>query len=238
MRFPPRSRSSTRSPGHPPARRTSVRSGSSSASPSNMPTDSLTVGDVLQRQSRARGEHPLLVCDAERLSYAEADRRSARLARSLIALGAGKGTHVGLLYPNSAAWIVGMLAAARIGAVVIPFSTFATTPEITTQLVDSDTEILLAAASFRAHDYRERLADVEAPMLRHVLIDTEPAAEAEPWRLEALEHDVDESDLLAIVYTSGSTSAPKGVVHTHFSLLGHQQVLNEIRGLGADDKLF
>ncbi|MBP1820314.1 acyl--CoA ligase [Mycobacterium sp. OAE908] len=203
-----------------------------------MPSDSLTVGDVLQRQSRARGEHPLLVCDAERLSYAEADRRSARLARGLIALGAGKGTHVGLLYPNGATWIVGMLAAARIGAVVIPFSTFATAPEITAQLMDSDTEILLAAASFRAHDYRQRLAGITAPLLRHVLIDAEPRDVAESWRLEALEHDVDDSDPLAIVYTSGSTSAPKGVVHTHFSLLAHQQVLNEIRGLTAEDKLF
>jgi len=203
-----------------------------------MPIDALTVGDVLRRQSRARGAHPLLVCDAERLSYAEADRRSAQLARALIALGAGKGTHVGLLYPNGAAWIVGMLAAARIGAVVIPFSTFATTPELTTQLVDSDTEILLAAASFRAHDYRQRLAGITAPLLRHVLIDAEPGDVAESWRLKALEHDVDDSDPLAIVYTSGSTSAPKGVVHTHFSLLAHQRVLNEIRGLTAEDKLF
>jgi|tagenome__1003787_1003787.scaffolds.fasta_scaffold20815427_1 acyl-CoA synthetase (AMP-forming)/AMP-acid ligase II len=205
-----------------------------------MPSDPLTVGNVLRQQARTRGEHPLLVCDAERLSYADAERRSAQVARGLITLGAGKGTHVGLLYPNGAAWIVGMLAAARIGAVVIPFSTFATAPEITTQLVDSDTEILLAAVSFRAHDYRQRLTGIKdaAPLLRHVLIDSEPSDGADDRLLEALEHDVDESDPLAIVYTSGSTSAPKGVVHTHASLLGHQKVLNEIRGLSADDKLF
>ena len=91
---------------------------------------SLTVPAVLRRQSAARGDHPLLVCDGERLSYAEADRRSARLACGLIALGAGKGTHVGVLYPNGAEWIIAMLAAARIGATVIPFSTFSTAPEI------------------------------------------------------------------------------------------------------------
>jgi acyl-CoA synthetase (AMP-forming)/AMP-acid ligase II len=123
-----------------------------------MPSESLTVAAVLRQQSAVRAEHPLLVCDAERLSYAEADRRSAQLACGLIALGAGKGTHIGLLYPNGGAFIVGMLAAARIGAVVIPFSTFATAPELAVQLVDSDTEILLAAASFRSHDYRKRLA--------------------------------------------------------------------------------
>jgi acyl-CoA synthetase (AMP-forming)/AMP-acid ligase II len=205
-----------------------------------MAPDALTVGGVLRQQARARGEHPLLVCDAERLSYAEADRRSARLARGLIGLGAGKGTHIGVLFPNGPAWIVAMLAAARIGAVVVPFSTFATAPELAVQLVDSDTQILLATASFRSHDYRERLADIKdaAPLLRHILIDSDPRDTVEAARLEALELDVDESDELAIVYTSGSTSTPKGVVHTHASLLGHQNVLNEIRGLTATDKLF
>jgi acyl-CoA synthetase (AMP-forming)/AMP-acid ligase II len=205
-----------------------------------MRSESLTVGNVLRQQAQARANHPFLVCDTERLSYAEADRRSADLARGLIALGAGKGTHVGLLYPNGGAFVVGMLAAARIGAVVIPFSTFATAPELAVQLVDSDTEILLAAASFRAHDYRTRLAEVErtAPLLRHVLVESEPDEKADEAQLEAMESDVDDSDVLAIIYTSGSTSAPKGVVHTHASLLEHQKVLNEIRGLATTDTLF
>jgi acyl-CoA synthetase (AMP-forming)/AMP-acid ligase II len=205
-----------------------------------MRSESLTVGGVLRQHAQARGDHPFLVCDAERLSYAEADRRSADLARGLIGLGAGKGTHVGLLFPNGGAFIVGMLAAARIGAVVIPFSTLATAPELAVQLVDSDTEIILAAGSFRAHDYRTRLAEAEktAPLLRHVLIDSAPREQAGEALLEAMETDVDDSDVLAIIYTSGSTSSPKGVVHTHASLLGHQRVLNEIRGLTATDKLF
>src|SRR6188472_3473894 len=116
-----------------------------------------TVADVLRQQVRDRGDHPLLICDSERLSYTEADRRSAELARGLLALGAGKGTHVGVLYPNGAAWIVAMLAAARIGAVVIPVSTFATAPELAAQLGHADVEILLTAATYRGHDYRERV---------------------------------------------------------------------------------
>jgi acyl-CoA synthetase (AMP-forming)/AMP-acid ligase II len=222
-----------------------------------MPGDSPTVAGILRHQARARGDHPLLVCDGDRISYAEADRRSAELARGLIALGGGKGTHVGLLYPNGTEFVVGMLAAARIGAVVVPFSTFVTARELREQLVDSDVAILLSAAFFRSHDYAERLAEVLAvpdfdshdrlfvsavPQLRRATVNCERvhrlAESVEPSVLEAMEDDVDGCDPLAIVYTSGSTSTPKGVVHTHAGLLGHQRNLNEVRGLTATDKLF
>lgn len=222
-----------------------------------MPGDSPTVAEILRRQARSRAEHALLVCDNDRISYGEADQRSAELARGLIAYGAGKGTHIGLLYPNGTDFVDGMLAAARIGAVVIPFSTFATARELREQLVDSDTEILFAASSFRSHDYVRRLNEVVSragldsderlfatavPQLRRVVVDSgrvyTAARTVAPSLLEAMEDDVDGCDPLAIVYTSGSTSAPKGVVHTHAGLIGHQRNLNEIRGLTAADRLF
>lgn len=193
------------------------------------------MSDSLGALLRGRADHLLLICDDDRLTYAEADRRSTEIACGLVGLGAGKGTHVGLLYPNGPEFVVGMLAAARIGAVVVPFSTFQTAAELQTQLVDSDTEFLLAARSFRQYNYEERLVDVDAPCLRRVLFD--PPAAAAP-DLAGLEADVHGSDPLAIIYTSGSTGPPKGSVHTHAGTLEHQRNLNEIRGLDGSDILF
>ncbi len=215
-----------------------------------------TVGSVVREQAAARGEHPLLVCDDDRLSYAEAEARSASIARGLLALGAGRGTHVGILAPNGSAFVVAMLAAARIGAVVVPFTTFATARELREQLADSDVAILLSAKAYRSHDYVARLAEVlgddapererlmhpDVPQLRHVVFDVERLCQSgesiDEQLLRASEADIVGADPLAIVYTSGSTSAPKGAVHTHAALLTHQRNLNEIRGLSQDDRLF
>ncbi|MQY24225.1 class I adenylate-forming enzyme family protein [Nocardia macrotermitis] len=227
-------------------------------SDSSTAANPLTLGTVVSEQARRQPDKTLLVCDAERLSYVEAEQYSAHLARALITLDVGKGTHVGLLYPNGVEFVIAALAAARIGAVVVPFSTFSTTREMREQLIHSDIEVLLGTSSYRSHDYAQRLREIisaatlddsgrlfcpAVPQLRHIILDGRTTAEDAPHNvseelLAATQDDVDGSDPLTIVYTSGSTSAPKGVVHTHTALLEHQRNLNEIRALTPDDVLF
>ena len=169
-----------------------------------------TVGSVVRDRARTRGDHPLLVCDDDRLSYAEAERRSASLARGLIALGVGKGTHVGLLYPNgldvrrSACWPPP--GSVRSSSRSPPSPRRASSRE---QLVDSDVAILLAATSYRSHDYvpalrrgarrrgsARRATDApRRPQLRHVVFDVERLCRAgesvDEALLPAMEDDVD-----------------------------------------------
>src|SRR4051812_431405 len=201
----------------------------------------LTVPRLLHERARERGDAILLACDDERLSYAEADRQSAAMARGLLAIGAGKGTHVGLLYPNGAAFAVGWLAAARIGSVTIPLSTFSTGAELRTLLRNADIEVLLGAPAYRNHDYVATLGAVipeldaarnaslqspTVPALRRVAFSTEAIVAAgsavDDAVLSAAEDDVHSSDRMVIVHTSGSTSDPKGVIHTHGALIRHQ----------------
>ena len=113
----------------------------------------LTVPALLRRQAAARPSHPLLACDAETLTYAEADRRSAALATGLLAAGAGKGTHIGILYPNGPDFVVSWLAAARIGAISFPLSTFSTDAELASLLRGADIEVLLSASGYRSRDF-------------------------------------------------------------------------------------
>ena len=98
------------------------------------------------------------MCDDDVLTYADADRRSAALAKGLLAAGCGKGSHIGLLHPNGSAFVVSTLAAARIGAVTLPISTLSTSAELRVLLRNADIEVLLAG---RTHRGRDHVADLQ-----------------------------------------------------------------------------
>jgi acyl-CoA synthetase (AMP-forming)/AMP-acid ligase II len=200
---------------------------------------STTVPMLLRERAPARRAHPFLICDDDVLTYGDADEQSAQLATWLLSIGAGRGTHVGLLHPNGPAFVVAWLAAARIGAVTVPLSTFSTKAELATLLRSADIEVLLATPSFRGRDY---VADVEAarataPTLRHASFDSNHCCGTTPV-LRAAEEQVSPADRMVIVHTSGSTSEPKGVVHQHGPLIEHLRNLNALRRYTEDEVLF
>jgi acyl-CoA synthetase (AMP-forming)/AMP-acid ligase II len=121
------------------------------------PDFSPTIPTFLETRVAEFGERPLIVLDDARISYAEAAERSEKVARGLLASGVGKGTRVGLLMPNGPDWVVAWLAAARIGAIVVPLNTFYKARELCWVLRHADIHTLLMVPEFLRNDYLERL---------------------------------------------------------------------------------
>jgi acyl-CoA synthetase (AMP-forming)/AMP-acid ligase II len=141
-----------------------------------LPDGELTAGGWIRAKAARDPERVFIVKDALQLGYDEAERRSRKLARGLLAAGVGKGTRVGLLLPNGPDWVLAWLAAARIGALVVPLNTFYQARELGFVLRHADVHTLLTAARFLSNDYLERLEKF-APEL---------AARAAPLRLRSL----------------------------------------------------
>jgi acyl-CoA synthetase (AMP-forming)/AMP-acid ligase II len=206
----------------------------------------LTVPALLRQQAASRRDDVLLACDDDHLSYEAADVRSAALAKGLLTAGASKGTRVAVLHPNGSDFVVAWLATARIGGITVPLSTFSTSSELATLLRGADVALVLSAAGYRSHDYVEALGSAAAsvPTLRRVVFPGDVDAFVEAGAaigddvLRAAEDAVTPADRMVIVHTSGSTSEPKGVLHTHGGLLRHLTGLNELRRYTPDEVLF
>ena len=115
-----------------------------------------TVPDLLQARA-TQADDAVLIAPGSGMTFGEADRESARLAARLLAAGVGKGTRLGVLYPNGCPWLVAWLAAARIGALTVPLSTFAPGPELARALRHTDVHAVLMAGSFAGDSLAARL---------------------------------------------------------------------------------
>lgn len=230
-----------------------------------------TVPVFVAELAKRHGERPLILLGERRITYGEAARASARLARALLAHGIGKGSRVAVLAPNGPDWVVWWLAAARIGCVVVPLNTFYKARELGYVLHHADVQALLTVSHFLNHDYLERieacapslagqrppmLLAPELPSLRHVFVsgDTggrawatpiaalELAADIQPGideaMLAAVEATVRPADPMLVIYSSGSTSDPKGAVHSQATPIRHACNLNQFRDLESSDRIF
>ena len=179
-----------------------------------------------------------------RLTYRALDARADTVARNLAARGVGPGDTVSFQLPNWWEFSVLHLACLKLGAVSNPLMVIFRARELSFMLKLAETKILIVPATFRGFDYATMANGLRAvlPTLRHVFTAGGTAQGAEPF--DALlapgapalpAHRVAPDDVIQLLYTSGTTGEPKGVLHTSNTMLSNLLPFAERLHLGAAD---
>ena len=215
---------------------------------------SRTLGDLLDEMAAARPKAEAVVFQGERLDYAGLKARADAFARALIAIGIGRGDRVALLVSNRPEWLVAAFAAAKLGAVTAAISTFSSPRELAFMLDHSGAKALVMLDAFRGRDFlgAVRAERARLPGLRTIVkLDGRPAAgfltlpeflergrSVEPEALAAAQRAVRPEDIAFLLYTSGSTAAPKGVQLAHGPLIANGFDIGERMHLSASDRVW
>ncbi|WP_066272052.1 AMP-binding protein [Hydrogenophaga palleronii] len=196
-------------------------------------SDTRTLGALLAAQARAKGDAPFVLCEQKTVGYAEADRLATSVAQGLGSVGVRHGDRVCLALPNGIDMLASWFGIGRLGAIEVPVNLEFKSAQVRYVVEDSGAEVLIADLAFYAA-HQDALEACER--LRTVLLIDGPPDAASAGRV-ALEHfaevcsrdfnlaaakPVQPSDALAIMYTSGTTGMPKGVLlcHEHEITLG------------------
>jgi fatty-acyl-CoA synthase len=171
-----------------------------------------TVGDALRRAARVFRHAPALTFLDRTWSFAALDTAASHLAAHFGGLGLRAGDRIAVYGRNSDLYFIAWLACVRGGFVHVPVNYALTGEELSYIVQQSGARILLAAASLEANltgiavEHSARIED-----LLPVVSQTGSAPHIAP--------DIDSATLGQIVYTSGTTAAPKGAMMTHGAML-------------------
>ncbi|CAM5624217.1 ATP-dependent acyl-CoA ligase OS=Streptomyces alboniger OX=132473 GN=CP975_33675 PE=4 SV=1 [Streptomyces alboniger] len=191
-----------------------------------------TVAGVLSAQASRNGDAPFLVFErepgvVESISWAEQDARARRAAAALTGLGVSAGVRFGVHLANCPEFYDIWFGAAYLGAVMVPTNPISTTAELAYMLGHSGCRVVLTQPDLVA-TVREAGADLVVDVTNGW------AAGVEPY--DGLPHGTPE-DLLGVLYTSGTTSRPKGVQITHGAYLAVGDAVSDHIRLRPDDRL-
>ncbi len=190
-----------------------------------MPTSIAAFAEIVSRQP----DHPALIAEnGQRYSYAELDLARIEAARALIAAGIGAGDRVAIWAPNCAEWVIAGLAIHSVGAALVPINTRMKGAEAGYILDRSSAALLLCAGDFLGQHYPDLLGAHRPSTLTRIVVFADARAGDEAWEdflktgssVPVSEIDeriatLGEDSPMDIMFTSGTTGRPKGVVSHH-----------------------
>ncbi len=179
------------------------------------------------------------------ITYRELAVLAERCVQGLLALGLRAGDVMALQLPNWKEFLILHLAATRIGVISSLITPVSRDRDLTHMLKISEACLLVIPDQFREHDYRAMAARLrpELPKLRHILVVGQTAAAVEiAWdafiSAQLPAHDAqrpDANDVTEIVFTSGATGEPKGVMHTSNTIVAPQLAMAATLQLTRND---
>ncbi|KQY58218.1 hypothetical protein ASD11_00670 [Aeromicrobium sp. Root495] len=185
-----------------------------------------TLGGLVAQQAARVPQREALVAGERRWTWRRLDAEVSRAAGTLAAAGVRPGDRVAIVASNTPENVVAYFATLRLAAIVVPVNTRLAPPELRHVVEDSGSRVVLVGAPEEA-TVGSALADVPGVEVRALtsLADDSVAPVVEDRATEA-------SDAL-IVYTSGTTGRPKGVLHSHHSAIW--AALAQVTSLGMTD---
>ncbi len=207
-----------------------------------------TLPQVVSEAATAYGTRVAITDGAVKLTYAELDQARIRSARAFLAAGLEKGERIAIWAPNIYQWIIAAIGAQSIGGVLVPLNTRYKGVEAAYILRSSGAKMLFTVAEFLGSRYPEMLADQVLPDLQQTVSLSGEAAHCQSWEAFLASGDavpaeevqrralaLSPEDTLDILFTSGTTGNPKGVVTCHGQNIRTFETWSATVGLRSDD---